>query len=94
MGVLSVHDEGEGLDPEAASQVFERFFRGDPSRSSSTGGAGLGLSIVAAIVQAHGGTVRVVAPESDATGTTFEVRLPLEADAGEPTEVELPAPPG
>ncbi len=93
-GVLSVHDEGEGLDPEVASQVFERFFRGDPARSSSTGGAGLGLSIVAAIVQAHGGTVRVVAPEPDATGTTFEVRLPLGADTGEPTEVELPAPPG
>ena len=93
-GVLSVHDEGEGLDPEVASQVFERFFRGDPARSSSTGGAGLGLSIVAAIVQAQGGSVRVVAPEPDATGTTFEVRLPLEADAGEPTEVELPAPPG
>ena len=98
-GVLSVHDEGEGLDPEVASQVFERFFRGDPSRSSSTGGAGLGLSIVAAIVRAHGGTVRIVAPEPDATGTTFEVRLPLQADAGErtdvePTEVEMPAPPG
>jgi two-component system OmpR family sensor kinase len=54
--------------------VFERFYRGDPARSRDTGGAGLGLSIVAAIVGSHGGTVTAV--PRDGTGTTFEVRLP------------------
>lgn len=73
--VLTVADQGPGLDPEAAARAFERFYRGDPSRSHTTGGAGLGLSIVAAIVEAHGGTVRVVPDE----GTTFEVRLPTAA---------------
>jgi two-component system OmpR family sensor kinase len=72
--VLSVSDEGPGLAAEAAERVFERFYRGDPVRSSSTGGAGLGLSIVWAIVQAHGGEVRASSPEG--AGATFEVRLP------------------
>jgi two-component system OmpR family sensor kinase len=72
--VLSVADEGSGLAPEVAGRVFERFYRGDPARSRETGGAGLGLSIVSAIVEAHGGTV--TASSSDGTGATFEVRLP------------------
>lgn len=72
--VLSVADEGSGLDPEVAARVFERFYRGDPARSRGTGGAGLGLSIVSAIVEAHGGTVTASSP--DAAGATFEVRLP------------------
>ena len=45
--------------PSEAAHVFERFYRGDPSRSRDHGGAGLGLAIVAAIVEAHGGTVAV-----------------------------------
>ena len=48
-----------GLAAEQAAHVFERFYRGDPSRSRDHGGAGLGLAIVAAIVEAHGGTVAV-----------------------------------
>jgi two-component system, OmpR family, sensor kinase len=71
--VLAVADQGPGLSPEVADRVFERFYRGDPARSRETGGAGLGLSIVSAIVEAHGGTVR--ASPSDG-GATFEVRLP------------------
>jgi two-component system OmpR family sensor kinase len=71
--VLSVADQGPGLSQEVADRVFERFYRGDPTRSRETGGAGLGLSIVSAIVEAHGGTVR--ASPSDG-GATFEVRLP------------------
>jgi two-component system OmpR family sensor kinase len=92
--VLTVSDEGPGMDPEVATRAFERFYRGDPARSRETGGAGLGLSIVAAIVEAHGGAVRVVPPEADATGTTFEVRLPLGSDGPhiEPSD-ELPPPP-
>ena len=75
--VLAVADSGPGLSPEVAGRVFERFYRGDPARSRQTGGAGLGLSIVAAIVEAHGG--RVSAASADGTGTTFEVRLPASA---------------
>jgi two-component system, OmpR family, sensor kinase len=81
---LRVHDEGHGLSPEAQAKVFERFYRGDPARSRETGGAGLGLSIVAAIVQAHGGTVAVASP--DAGGATFDVRLP----AGPPPPAPSP----
>jgi two-component system OmpR family sensor kinase len=72
--VLTVADEGPGIAPEVAGRLFERFYRGDPARSRETGGAGLGLSIVAAIVESHGGTVKAV--PRDGTGTTFEVRLP------------------
>jgi two-component system, OmpR family, sensor kinase len=73
--LLSVADEGPGLTSDVASRAFERFYRGDPSRSRSMGGAGLGLSIVAAIVEAHGGTVTVRSEEG--AGATFEVRLPV-----------------
>jgi two-component system OmpR family sensor kinase len=72
--VLSVHDHGPGLSAEATAKVFERFYRGDPGRSRSTGGAGLGLSIVAAIVESHGGTIDVSSPEEG--GASFVVRLP------------------
>jgi two-component system OmpR family sensor kinase len=71
--VLAVADEGPGLSAEARSRVFERFYRDDGARSRETGGAGLGLAIVAAIAEAHGGAVRVV---EGAPGATFEVRLP------------------
>jgi two-component system OmpR family sensor kinase len=71
--VLAVHDEGPGIDPSIVGTVFERFSRGDSARSRETGGAGLGLAIVAAIVDAHGGAVGV-AP--DGPGATIEVRLP------------------
>ncbi len=73
--VLTVHDHGPGVDPADAPHVFEPFFRSDPSRSRSSGGAGLGLAIVAAIVSAHGGTVRV----EPGPGATFVVSLPAAA---------------
>ena len=92
--VLEVDDTGPGLDSEAAPRVFERFFRADPSRSQDTGGAGLGLSIVQAITEAHGGTVTArTRPEG---GASFVVTLPL-AGAGtppEPTEWLFPGPAG
>jgi two-component system OmpR family sensor kinase len=75
--VLSVADEGPGLAPDVAPRVFERFYRGDPARSRGTGGVGLGLSIVSAIVEAYGG--RVSATSSNGAGATFEVRLPAPA---------------
>lgn len=55
--VIVVSDDGPGITPEGLERAFERFHRADPSRNRSTGGSGLGLSIVAAIVHAHGGTV-------------------------------------
>jgi two-component system OmpR family sensor kinase len=77
--VLTISDEGPGLAAEATARVFERFYRGDPARSRVTGGAGLGLSIVAAIVEAHGGRVAASSPEG--AGAVFEVRLPTLAAA-------------
>ncbi|MGD0393403.1 MAG: HAMP domain-containing sensor histidine kinase [Acidimicrobiales bacterium] len=70
--VIRVHDDGPGIEPGDASRIFEPFFRSDPSRARSSGGAGLGLAIVAAIVTAHHGTVWV----EPGPGATFEVRLP------------------
>jgi two-component system OmpR family sensor kinase len=77
--VLEVEDSGPGLGAEKAEQVFERFHRGDPSRSRSSGGVGLGLSIVAAVAEAHGGTASARSTPGD--GSTFVVTLPLLTDA-------------
>lgn len=71
--VLTVHDDGPGIDPTLRDELFERFSRADRSRARQTGGTGLGLSIVRAIVDAHGGTIAVRSEPGD---TTFEVRLP------------------
>jgi len=73
--VIEVTDTGPGMTPDQVAHVFERFYRSDPSRSRLHGGAGLGLSIVSAIVAAHGGTVSARSTEGE--GTTFTVRLPL-----------------
>jgi two-component system OmpR family sensor kinase len=71
--VARVHDDGPGIDPAVADELFERFARADTSRARQTGGTGLGLSIAQAIVAAHGGTIDVM---SEPGSTTFEVRLP------------------
>jgi two-component system OmpR family sensor kinase len=73
--VVEVVDHGPGLDPEQAQRVFERFYRADPARTRAPGGTGLGLAIVAALVAAHGGTVRV--DSSPGRGARFRVVLPL-----------------
>jgi two-component system OmpR family sensor kinase len=72
---LSVADHGPGLAAEDIDRIFEPFYRADPSRSRDSGGAGLGLSIVSAVVTAHGGQVKV--RETEGGGATFEVELPL-----------------
>src|SRR3989454_1694951 len=72
---LSVADHGPGLSAEELDRIFEPFYRADPSRGRDSGGAGLGLSIVSAVVTAHGGHVKV--HETDGGGATFEVELPL-----------------
>jgi len=74
--VLEVRDHGPGLSAEERRHVFEPFYRSDPSRFRERGGAGLGLAIVSAIVEAHGGTVGVRSEPGD--GACFRVELPLE----------------
>jgi two-component system, OmpR family, sensor kinase len=75
VAVAQVADNGPGFSEEQARRVFERFYRVDESRSRESGGAGLGLSIVAAIVTAHGGTVG--ARPGPGGGAEFTVRLPV-----------------
>lgn len=67
--VVQVSDQGPGVAAEDANRVFDRFYRSAGDRSRATGGSGLGLSIVAALVNAHGGSVSV-------SGATFTVTLP------------------
>lgn len=75
VALVAVADRGHGMPADHAARVFERFFRADPSRTRASGGSGLGLSIVSAIVEAHGGTVTVETNPGD--GATFTVRLPV-----------------
>ena len=73
--VVSVRDTGAGIPSEDLDRIFDRFARADPGRSRHTGGSGLGLPIVRAIIQAHGGTINVQSVEG--AGTTFEISLPV-----------------
>ena len=79
-GVLEVRDHGPGIDPEHAARVFERFYRVDASRGRDSGGAGLGMAIVAAIVDAHHGSVAL--EQTPGGGTTVRITLPIPAPAG------------
>jgi two-component system, OmpR family, sensor kinase len=75
IAVLEVADTGPGVPVEHAERIFERLYRADPGRARSQGGSGLGLSIVAAIVAAHGGRVELISAPGQ--GATFRVLLPL-----------------
>ncbi len=68
-----VRDTGPGIPPELVPEIFERFARGDSSRSRHTGSTGLGLAIASAVVRAHGGDITVTSEPGD---TVFTVRLP------------------
>jgi two-component system OmpR family sensor kinase len=84
--VIEVADHGDGLTPEDAARVFERFFRVDAARARGDGGgSGLGLAIVAAIVDAHGGKVEV--ESTPGHGARFRVRLPVSERAETPEPV-------
>lgn len=78
MLTLSVQDTGDGIDSKHMPFIFERFYRADPSRARETGGAGLGLAIARALVEAQGGSLQA---ESAGTGqgSTFLIRLPTVA---------------
>ena len=86
-GQLTVADTGPGMSAEQAVRVFDRFDRTDQARSRASGGAGLGLSIAAALVAAHGGTITV--DTCPGRGATFAVRLPL-ADRAIPLPSDAP----
>jgi heavy metal sensor kinase len=73
--ILEVADNGVGIPPEALPHMFKRFFRVDDSRSREQGGAGLGLSIVKSICNAHGAEVEVKSTPGE--GSRFRVRQPL-----------------
>jgi two-component system sensor histidine kinase BaeS/two-component system sensor histidine kinase AdeS len=73
-GVLRVLDRGAGFPPGGAERAFERFWRSEASRSRQTGGSGLGLSVVRAIADAHGGQAH--AANRPDGGAVLEIRLP------------------
>ncbi len=75
---FSVTDSGPGIPADELPYLFERFWRGDKSRSRNKGGSGLGLSIVKQLVELHGGTVQVESAID--AGSTFTISLPVDAD--------------
>jgi signal transduction histidine kinase len=87
--ILRVRDTGAGIPPDELPRIFDRLFRGDTSRAER--GLGLGLSLVKAIVEAHGGTVDVVSEPGQ--GSTFTVTLPLGRGAQPPDPHRPTCPP-
>jgi len=81
---IAVIDHGPGIPVEDVAHVFERFWRADRSRKRTSGGSGLGLSIVAAVVSAHGG--RVTIRQTPGGGATFVVELPAAVSNGSSPE--------
>jgi signal transduction histidine kinase len=78
VAVMTVANDGDGLDVEQSDHLFERFVRADPARSRTSGGTGLGLSIVAEIVTRHGGSASFV---NVASGTMIELRVRIDGEA-------------
>ncbi len=93
---LSVTDNGQGIPPDLVPELFERFARGDSSRSRTAGSTGLGLAIVRAVVVAHHGTVSVQSRPGQTTFTIVLPRLPESAetrdDQGDTPGVHAPSP--
>ncbi len=79
---ITVADTGTGIPPEELSRIFERFYRGDKSRTKHGKGAGLGLAIAKEIIQAHGGQIR--AESVVGLGTKFTISLPESRDSVRP----------
>ncbi|NYE19576.1 sensor histidine kinase [Microbacterium immunditiarum] len=87
-GWIEVIDHGEGIPDQIKAKIFQRFWRADTSRTRETGGSGLGLSIVASIVEALHGSVRVL--DTPGGGATFRVGIPLapEREAAEHLHIQ------
>jgi len=73
--VIDVSDDGPGVHPDDGTRIFEAFYQGRRPQGGPVGGTGIGLSVVAECVQAHGGSVELV--RDDGPGAHFQVRLPL-----------------
>lgn len=87
MGWIEVADHGEGVPDQIKDKIFQRFWRADTSRTRETGGSGLGLSIVASIVEALHGTVGVA--DTPGGGATFRVSLPLAEPGRRPEQLKV-----
>jgi len=74
VATVKIQDNGIGIDEEDLPHIFERFYRAENSRNRKTGGAGLGLSIVKGIIEAHGGNIYVSSKKNE--GTTFTLEIP------------------
>ena len=91
--VLTVRDDGPGIDPELQERLFDRFFRGDAARSPGKGSTGLGLAIAQAVAQAHGGRITVDGtPGATAFTVTFPAPFPPPA-LGRAVPAPPPPPP-
>jgi two-component system OmpR family sensor kinase len=86
MAVLEVADQGPGLPSQERALIFDRFHRSDPSRSRDSGGAGLGLAIVDALVAAHGGSLEAL--DNSPRGAVFRARFPLRQYRRDDVEAE------
>ena len=80
---LRVADTGEGIPAEHLPHLFERFYRVDAARNREHGGAGIGLAIAKALVEAHGGHITATS-DGPGTGTAFTIRLPLTSSRESP----------
>lgn len=85
--VVRVTDHGRGIEPDRVDEVFERFFRGDPSRVTAIGGHGLGLAICRSIMRGHHGDV--VFHPTPGGGATFEVQFPFTKNAADGDHVNV-----
>jgi len=88
---IDVADTGHGIDPEDLPRVFERFYRGDKSRSRESGGAGLGLAISKGFVEAHGGAIWAEAREPHGARLSFTLPVKAATDR-QPGEYDISAP--
>ena len=75
---VTFQDHGAGISASDLPRIFDRFYRGDPSRTRATGGFGLGLAIVKALVEAYGGTI--AAESAPGKGTRMTVELPVRSN--------------
>ena len=80
---VEIEDNGKGISARDLGKIFERFYRTDASRNSSTGGSGIGLSIVKKIIEDHGGYIWATSKEGEGTCLHFVIRKYREAEENE-----------